>query len=173
MRYLCVGLWIVLALLTGCANSTTDVIKPDESAQAGQSESATPSPETPAETEAPSNEPAENALALTEEEQVFVDRFYGVWTNTEQLDTTMEVQDGVILVGVKLGQLLTESKYVVTGVDLTEQSIVIEGTSLEISYDEENEERPLSSKIILQQDGSELLYIHDYLNEKIESTWTK
>jgi hypothetical protein len=85
----------------------------------------------------------------------------------------MEVQEGIILVGVTLGQLLTESNYAVTEVDLTEQSIVIQGTSLEISYDEEIEERPLSSKVILKQEGNELLYIHDYLDQKIESSWTK
>lgn len=172
MRYLYVALWLVLALLTGCTGETTDVIKPDEGSQIEKGDEAAPSPDATAEeTEAPSGVPV--GKTLTVDEQALVNRFYGVWTNSEQLDMTMEVQEGIILVGVKLGQLLTESNYAVTGVDLTEQSIVIEGTSLEISYDEEIEERPLLSKIVLQQEGNELLYIHDYLNQKIESSWTK
>lgn len=167
------AIWIIiLAVCAGCTGQATEVVKTDEGVRIEEGEAAAPSPdETALKTEAPSRDLI--GKTLTADEQALVNRFYGVWINTEQLDMTMEVQEDVILVGVTFGQLLTESNYVVTEVDLTEQSIVIQGTSLEISYDEEIEERPLSSKVILQQEGNELLYIHDYRDQKIESSWTK
>lgn len=85
-------------------------------------------------TEAPKvvNEEIENDEAITNEtqfkqERELINLFYGEWTNREQQDISLNLQ----------------------------------------------EKREFSSKLYIQNDGKELLYIYDYLNKKHESHWTK
>ncbi|WP_256762132.1 hypothetical protein [Cohnella sp. WQ 127256] len=157
MRNLLIGLCIIL-MMTGCVNNTTTEKTKNEV------EISTEDNEIK---EEPSN------TNTTVEENDLINLFRGVWTNKEQQDISLELQDGIELIGVKEGQLMTSAEYTISEVNTQEQSIVIEGYIEDISNDEKTEKREYSSKLYLKNEGKELLYIFDYLNEKHESEWIK
>lgn len=85
----------------------------------------------------------------------------------------MRLVDGKEEIGVKNGQMLTVADFSVTEINAEEQWIVIHGYSQEISYDEEIDKVEFTSKLYLQNNGEELLYVYDYLGESNESLWGK
>lgn len=81
-------------MMTGCVNNTTTEKTKNEV------EISTEDNEIK---EEPSN------TNTTVEENDLINLFRGVWTNKEQQDISLELQDGIELIGVKDGQLMTSA----------------------------------------------------------------
>ncbi|MGM0883834.1 MAG: hypothetical protein ACQEXQ_22720 [Bacillota bacterium] len=107
------------------------------------------------------------------EKAAFINKFQGLWVNASEKDIYLSLGDGIEHIGVIKGQLLTKAEYEVAEVNLIEQHIIIHGFSKEISYDEETKSEEFLSKLYLIDDDEKLIYVHDYQNKKVESTWTR
>ncbi|MEK3787861.1 hypothetical protein [Paenibacillus sp. FSL K6-1230] len=183
MRLLLIGVSLLCLFLAGCtkeanpdnANNTEQVKVQDatlsspalESEQEQVDEGAADTEQEEAKVGQATN------IAATEEEKEFIQRFYGDWTSKEQEDVSLRLVDGKEEIGVKNGQMLTVADFSVTEINAEEQWIVIHGYSQEISYDEEIDKVEFTSKLYLQNNGEELLYVYDYLGESNESLWGK
>lgn len=105
-----------------------------------------------------------------------IEQFYGLWSFKDDHGIFLELEEGKYLTGVKYGDLFSSSEFTVTEVNSAEQSMIIEGYSQDIVYgddEEEPEKIPFKTKLYLKNNGKELLYVHDYLETKIESEWFK
>lgn len=103
----------------------------------------------------------------------FINKVVGTWVHENEEDMSLSLVDGIELIGITNGQLLTKATYEITEVNLKEQSIIIHGFSNEISYDEETPSVEFTSKLYLVDGGEKLVYVYDYLDTKIESTWIR
>jgi hypothetical protein len=183
MKYLLVGSVLFMVILVGCEGSK----KNDEHKENSETISNTIAHnETDnmneenividevlvSEVQITSEEVRTNTNATTQEIEL-INLFYGEWTNKEQQDISLNLQDGIELLGVKEAQLLSSAEFSIAEVNTEEQSIVIQGYREDISYDEDTMKKEFSSKLYLKNDGKELLYINDFLNEKHESQWMK
>ena len=100
-----------------------------------------------------------------------LNQFYGIWTNKDDQSYILELQDGVELVGLKEGDIISSSKITIEEVNVNEHFIIIQGTTK--YYDDDSEKEKFKSKLILRDDGKELLYLNDFLGEKFESQWIR
>ncbi len=107
------------------------------------------------------------------ENKNFIKKVQGHWVNASEKDMYLGLDDGIEHIGIINGQLLSKAEYEVTEVNLMEQYIIIHGFSMDISYDEESMSEEFISKLYLVDDGEQLIYVYDYLDKKVESTWTR
>lgn len=116
----------------------------------------------------------EKTAGLSDEEIELLELMFGRWAHEEQPDMILKLGYGTELVGVENGQVLAYAEYEISEINREEQSIVIDGMRENISFGEGEAERVnYTSKILLQEGGSTLLYIYDYPGEKIESLWIR
>lgn len=184
MKSFLIGLCLFLVFLTGCSDSTAteklngngtiastntelknEDIAVDEETQNEQVTGQEKQVEGQVDEKTHSNE---------EQDKELIKLFLGEWTNKEEQDIVLILEEGTEKVGVRDGQLLTGAEFSITEVNKEEQYIIIQGYREEIVYDEENTAKEeFTSKLYLKNEGKELVYVADYLNENYESQWFK
>jgi hypothetical protein len=176
MRYVYLLLLIVV-IVSGCTNNDSNVLPvendlPIENEVQMDVDSQVDEEITEEEDHIPDavEETEKNNVEVSE----LVSLFQGTWINKEEQDIILELLDGVEVIGVQDGQVMSYAEYQVTEENATEQSIIIHGfREDDFSDDELSKGEEYSSKLYLKNNGKELLYVNDYLNTKIESEWTK
>jgi hypothetical protein len=177
MRYVYLLLVLIVVIVTGCEKDNSNAL-PIENDLPIDNEVQMDVDSQVDEEITDEADPIQDAVEETGENNVevsdLVSLFQGTWINKEERDIILELQDGVEIIGVQDGQVMSYSEYQVTEENATEQSIIIHGfREDEFSDDEISKGEEYSSKLYLKNNGKELLYVNDYLNTKIESEWTK
>jgi len=113
----------------------------------------------------------ENETGIPLSETELLNQFYGVWTNKDDQNYILELQEGVELVGLIEGDIMSSSEITIEEINANEQSIILYGTTK--YYDDDSEKEKFKSKLYLKNDGKELIYINDFLGEMFESKWMR
>lgn len=191
MRIRMIVICLVLAVLAGCTAEKPSVTE-DQKQPDAQNEQQLDTNEAPGhsqdqndvrdDSESEQDESTSQALDQDQREDSeepsdpqdeFLAQFFGTWSHHEESDIRLELQNGSERVGVERGQLMSRAEFAISEVNESEQYIVIEGTREMVSYDEEAEKIPFASKIYLEDGGSTLRYVFDYLDSQVESIWVK
>jgi hypothetical protein len=177
MRYIYLLLILIVVIVSGCEKNTSNVLSVENDLPIENEVQM----EVDTDVDEGITDEAdliEDAVEETKENNVevsdLVSLFQGTWINKEEHDIILELLDGVEVIGVQDGQVMSYAEYQVTEENATEQSIILHGfREDEFSDDELSKGEEYSSKLYLKNNGKELLYVNDYLNTKIESEWTK